>query len=40
MIILKKGIQDKCIYRVIKTLSKDKKEIANNSIFHLDLEDL
>ena len=37
MIILKKGVEEKCIYRVIKTISKDKKEISNNSIFNLDV---
>ena len=37
MIILKKGVEEKCIYRVIKTISKDKKEISNNSIFNLDI---
>ena len=36
MIILKKGVEEKCIYRVIKTISKDKKEISNNSIFNLE----
>ena len=36
MIILKKGVEQKCIYRVIKTISKDKKEISNNSIFNLE----
>ena len=37
MIILKEGVEEKCFYRVIKTISKDKKEIANNSIFNLEL---
>ena len=37
MIILKKGVEEKCIYRVIKTISKDKTEIANNSIFNLEI---
>ena len=37
MIILKKGVEEKCIYRVIKTISKNKKEISNNSIFNLDV---
>ena len=36
MIILKEGVEEKCFYRVIKTISKDKKEISNNSIFNLD----
>ena len=37
MIILKKGVEEKCIYRVIKNISKDKTEIANNSIFNLEI---
>ena len=37
MIILKNGVEKKCIYRVIQTISKDKKEISNNSIFNLDV---
>ena len=37
MIILKKGVEEKCIYRVIKTISKDKTEITNNSIFNLEI---
>ena len=39
MIILKRGVEEKCIYRVIKTISKDKKEIAKNSIFSLEVWD-
>ncbi len=39
MIILKEGVEEKCFYRVIKTISKDKKEITNNSIFNLELWD-
>lgn len=39
MIILKRGVEEKCIYRVIKTISKDKEEIANNSIFSLEVWD-
>ena len=37
MIILNKGVEKKCIYRVIKNISKDKKEISNNCIFNLDI---
>ena len=37
MIILKKDVEEESIYRVIKTISKDKKEIANNSIFNLEI---
>ena len=36
MIILRKGVEEKCIYRVIEFISKDKKEITNNSIFNLE----
>ena len=28
MIILKKGVEEKCIYRVIKTISKDKNGVT------------
>ena len=37
MIILKKDVEEESIYRVIKTISKDKKEIANNSIFNYEV---
>ena len=37
MIILKKDVEEECVYRVIKTISKDKKEIANNSIFNYEV---
>ena len=36
MIILKKNIEEKSIYRLVESVSKNKKEIANNSIFNLD----
>ena len=35
MIILKKNIEEKNIYRLVESVSKNKKEIANNSIFNL-----
>ncbi len=36
MIILKKDIEEKCIYRVVESVSNNKKEIINNSIFNLE----
>ena len=37
IIKLKKDVEEESIYRVIKTISKDKKEIANNSIFNYEV---
>lgn len=36
MIILKKDVEEKCIYHVVESVSKNKKEIINNSIFNLE----
>ena len=36
MIILKKNIEEESIYRLVESVSKNKKEIADNSIFNLD----
>ena len=37
MIILKKDIEYKCDYKIITSVSNDKKEINDNSIFNLEI---
>ena len=37
MIILKKNIEYKCDYKIITSVSNDKKEINDNSIFNLEI---